>query len=119
MSLRKLYWLIPIVAAATCLVPASASAEQMDLTTAIRYAGTAPLLNGVDQPKQLTVSGCERQSTRAFVCSVTVDYKGAPQRGPTRVSAPTLVEKVRVWYSTRDSKTPRVKVVPGTAHVLG
>lgn len=119
MSLRKAYRLIPIALAATCLVPASASAKQMTLATAIRYAGTAPLPNGIGQPKQLTVSGCKRQSTRAFVCSVTVHYKGAPQQGPTQVSAPTLVEKVRVSYPTRRSKSPSVKVVPGTEHVLG
>lgn len=119
MTVRKAYRLIPIVVAATCVVPASASARQMTGATAIRYAGTAPLPKGTGQPQQLTVSACKRQSSRAFVCDVAVHYKGAPQHGPTRVSAPTLVEKVRVFYPTAKSTTPRVKVVPGTAHVVG
>jgi len=120
MSLCKAYRVCPIVLALTCLVPASASAKRMDRGTAFRYAGTAPLPSNVGAPpEQLTVSGCKRQSSRAFVCSVVVAYKAPPQHGPTRVSGATLIEKVRVSYPTGKSKTPRVEVVPGTARIEG
>jgi hypothetical protein len=108
--------------AATCLVPASAYAKNMDLGTALRYAGTAPLPNVSGTtgtpPMQLTVSGCKRQSSSAFTCKVEVAYTPPAQQGPGRTNAPAADYQVRVSYPTSHSKTPRAKVV-GPVHVVG
>jgi len=108
--------------AATCLLPASASAKTMTLRTALRYAGTAPLPDVSAQtsqpPKQLTVSGCKRRSTRSFLCDVTVDYVPVAQKGPAQTSPPSAQYRVRVYYPTRHSRIPRVKVV-GPVPVVG
>jgi hypothetical protein len=114
--------------AAAFLLPASlyaktkSTAKKMDLKTALRYAGTAPLPNVSattgTPPMKLTVSGCKKQSGSAFTCNVEVAYTPGPQTGTTRTSAPAADYQVRVSYPTPQSKTPTAKVV-GPVHVVG
>ncbi|HEV3229744.1 MAG TPA: hypothetical protein VGY97_09735 [Solirubrobacteraceae bacterium] len=110
------------------LLPASlyaktkSTAKKVDLKTALRYAGTAPLPNvsgtTATPPMKLTVSGCKKQSSSAFTCSVEVAYTPAAQPGTTRTSSPAADYQVRVSYPTGHSKTPQAKVV-GPVHVVG
>jgi hypothetical protein len=118
---------IPLLLAATCLLPASlyaktkSTAKKIDLGTALRYAGTAPLpkvsATISTPPMKLTVSGCKKQTSTAFICNVEVAYTPPAQQGPARTNAPAADYQVRVSYPTPQSKTPKAKVVGGV-HVV-
>ncbi|MDQ6750863.1 MAG: hypothetical protein M3Z33_08945 [Actinomycetota bacterium] len=106
----------------TLLVAASAEAKAMNLGTALRYASTAPLpdvsASTGQPPLRLNVSECKRRSRRAFTCRVEVAYAPVPQSGPAQTGAAAAEYQVRVFYPTRHSTTPHVKVV-GAVHVVG
>ena len=112
---------VPVLFAAMCLLPAGAQAKRMSLGTALRHAATAPLPNVAAYtsrpPTKITVSGCRRRSSLAFVCKVEVTYAPVIQPGPVQTSAPAADYEVRVFYPTPRSTAPHARVV-GEIHFV-